>query len=79
MFTLSGRDFVYFEYVMNKEYWFSLIVGIVLCVPIGEIIDNTQKRRIPVIVKDILIVGVFFIAVCYMIGKGYSPFLYFRF
>lgn len=57
---------------IRPDYIFFLIVGIILSFPIF----NKIKRGI---FFDLLLCVLFFAAVLYMTGSGFSPFLYFRF
>lgn len=79
MFTLSGSDLLNFRFVMTAEYWCLIIAGIIFSIPhkkIGNLIKNSSVREIIYQSGTMLI---FILAICYMIGSGYSPFLYFRF
>lgn len=79
MFVTTGMDIVNFRFVMNRQYWFFLIVGIFLCMPHPKIKALIQKNEITEFISEILLMIVFIIAISYMVGSGYSPFLYFRF
>ena len=79
MFSLSGNDVAHFNYIMNGKYWFCMAAGIFLSLPHKNITTLIQKSSAGRALADISILAVFYIAICYMIGSGYSPFLYFRF
>lgn len=79
MFVLSGSDGVNFLYVMNKSYWFYLAVGILLSIPNTKLKNFITKTNIGKNALDILTLLFFVVAICFMLGSGYSPFLYFRF
>ena len=74
MFTCTGQDVAYFNFVMNRQYWFFIIVGIICAVPHKRLKDAGES-----LTTDLGAMLVFACAICYMIGSGYSPFLYFRF
>ena len=59
----------------NKEYIFFLLLGIVFSVPFGKKIKEKCNEKL----YDVMVFGAFFLAVLYMVGNGFSPFLYFRF
>ena len=79
MVTFQGRDLVNFNFVMNSEYYFFIIVGILCSMPHTKIKNFFKKSIFRICVSDFLTLLIFFVAICYMVGKGYSPFLYFRF
>ncbi len=79
MFTISGQDVAYFNYDMNGQYWFCIIVGIILVIPYKNISKMIEEKKQFSMVSDFIIIAVFIVAICYLIGSGYSPFLYFRF
>lgn len=79
MFHTSGRDFAYFQFVMNGQYWFCLIAGMIFAMPRVRIKELLSKNAGIKYINDVLMVLAFLLAICYMIGSGYSPFLYFRF
>ena len=79
LFTFAGDDLVHFQYIMTSEYWFFLVVGILLSVPWKNVLCKITSSKIGSLMYNISILVVFFVAVCYMVGAGFSPFLYFRF
>lgn len=78
MFIASGKDAANFRFIMNRQYWFFLIAGIFFSMPHPKIKVLAQNRATE-LMSDALLMAVFMIAICYMVGSGYSPFLYFRF
>ena len=65
--------------IMNKQYWFCLLIGILFSVPwISKVEEWLEKQGISVI-EDLILIFMFLIAISYLLGKGFSPFLYFRF
>ena len=79
MFSLSGKDVPYLIFVMNREYWFLLAAGIALSVPYPRIKRWLYAKRGGLVIRDSLVILCFLLAICCMVGTGYSPFLYFRF
>ena len=79
MFTPSGRDAVHFNFVMNGQYWFCLVVGIFFSIPHPKLQDCLGRSSTGLLMKVIAVILVFIVAISYMIGSGFSPFLYFRF
>ncbi|MBR6380439.1 MAG: MBOAT family protein [Lachnospiraceae bacterium] len=79
MVTPAGRDGVHFAFVMNREYAACLAAGILFSLPWNRVrnaLQATEGRRFA---RDLAILLLFVLAICYMVGSGYSPFLYFRF
>lgn len=79
MFVPAGNDLVTFQVMMNLQYWFCLLLGIICSIPITKKINLIRNSKIGATIIDALTIIVFIIAICYMVGSGYSPFLYFRF
>ena len=76
----AGPDRVNFLLVMDRQYVFCIIMGILLSMPlIRKLHDRMGGRRFWPWVEDGFIFLSFLLAVCYMVGSGFSPFLYFRF
>lgn len=78
LFTLNADNVTNFNYIMNRQYWFVLIIGIILSMPHEKIISIINNKNMQIL-KECIILLVFLIAIFYMVGSGYSPFLYFRF
>lgn len=79
MFMLAGNDAANFLFVMNRQYWFFLAAGIFFSMPHPRVKELIGRNYVIKIIADALLVLVFVISVCYMVGGSYSPFLYFRF
>ena len=76
----AGRDWVNFMYVMDNQYWFCLAAGLVFSVPwTRKWRAWAEKKRGFAALGSVFIFLAFLLAVCYMVGSGFSPFLYFRF
>ncbi len=61
---------------LTPQYFFFLGVSFLACTPIAKILGN--KIRVPA-VRDILILVLFFLSLCYMVASSYNPFIYTRF
>lgn len=79
MFVPSRTGLFNLNYVMNPEYWFFIIVGLYFSVPHEKILNIVKSKKAGAIALDAGVIAAFVIAICYMVGSGYSPFLYFRF
>ncbi len=79
MFRFSEKDAANFAYIMNRQLWFFLIAGILLSIPHPKVNAFFTKNLAGRIIREMLVTAIFIIAICSMIGSGYSPFLYFRF
>ena len=79
MFRLAGNDWANFRFVINNHYIFTIIVGIILSIPFPKLKAYIDAHEGAKIVRDVFVVLAFVVAVCFMVGSGYSPFLYFRF
>ena len=79
MFEFAPDDYAQMVYHMNPEYWFFIFAGIIFAVPHTKIAAFLEKWKWQKVLRDIGVLIVFVIAICYMVGTGFSPFLYFRF
>lgn len=79
MILPSGNDWNHLNFVMNGQYWFCLIVGIICAVPHMRLQELSKKNAVSEGFCNIILVAVFVLAILFMVGSGYSPFLYFRF
>ncbi len=61
---------------LTPQYFFFLGVSFLACTPIAKVVGN--KIKAPV-VRDILILVLFFLSLCYMAASSYNPFIYTRF
>ena len=75
MFNFSSGWWKDVIFALNKEYVLFIAVAIVFSCPIGKKIEERLPRKI----YDIGSAVLFCVAIAYMVGKGFSPFLYFRF
>ncbi len=80
MVVPGGTDWQNFLLVMDRQYIFCIIMGIVLSIPIStKIRERIKNRGGWQWLGDGIIFLCFLLAICYMVGSGFSPFLYFRF
>ena len=80
MVTPSGTDWENFITAMDKQYIVFIALGILLSMPVArKLHERMQKRKWYPWLADGMIFFSFILAICYMVGSGFSPFLYFRF
>lgn len=80
MVVPGGTDWQNFLLVMDRQYIFCIVIGIILSIPISTKIREQMKNRSGwQWLEDGFIFLCFLLAICYMVGSGFSPFLYFRF
>jgi len=79
MVTPYGNDLVNFHMIMDNRYWFILALGILCAMPYQKLLARMRSTKIGSVLADIAVILVFLLAISFMFGSGYSPFLYFRF
>lgn len=79
MFSFAGNDVINYVFAINRQTIFCIIIGLVFMFPHVKIEKYIENHEMAKNLKDMLLIVLFFIAICYMVGSGYSPFLYFRF
>ena len=79
MFIPSGNDWVNFVFIMDNQYYFTLLIAALFSMPHNRIMMKLKSNKYTEFIYSIVILAIFFIAIVYMVGSGYSPFLYFRF
>lgn len=80
MFTPGAKDLVLLNYVMDGQYWFCIAAGILFSIPVFRKLSRPKKENAFLrAAYPVCVIAVFILAICYMVGSGYSPFLYFRF
>ncbi len=83
MFTITNNCWGDLASIINKEHAFCLLIGIVFSLPIGKKVyqwsTSVDKSVLLQLVSILAIIATFLLAICYMVGNGFSPFLYFRF
>ena len=77
MFTASASDWIHFNYLMERQYIFIIIIGIIFAMPVFS--RKKEKIEKQSVLYSVVVLLLFFLSICYMVGSGYSPFLYFRF
>lgn len=75
MFVPYGQDVINLGLLINAKYVFCIIAGIFFSVPHKKIMEKMKNGS----AFGVLAILMFVLALCYMVGSGYSPFLYFRF
>lgn len=80
LFVFAGKDWGHFQYIMTREYWFFIIIGIICSTPwLKNAVQKLFDSKIGFVLYNVAVFAVFILAVQYMVGTGFSPFLYFRF
>ena len=83
LFRIDGSSWADLVSNLNRQYIFCLIVGVIFSIPFGKKIFESCIRDDIALYRRIISVFsvfvVFIIAISYMVGSGFSPFLYFRF
>ena len=64
---------------MTNQYWFCILIGILFSMPIMPKVKSLMEKYKLGIVADIAVVITFIFAIAFLLGSGFSPFLYFRF
>ncbi|MBE5902435.1 MAG: MBOAT family protein [Lachnospiraceae bacterium] len=79
LFGLQGAGFVSGETVYMLVSHVALLIACVICSSslLRRISQKTQGQYR--VAKDIVLLGLFVISICFIIGSSYNPFLYFRF
>ena len=68
------------SYVMDPQYWFCLCAGILFSMPVfRKLLRPDHPKAAGRTMYPVCVILLFVLAVCFMVGSGYSPFLYFRF
>lgn len=65
------------QYNLSLEYIFLLIIGIICSTPLVNKLLKKIEQKVHFV--DFVYIILFVISIMYMTGKGFSPFLYFRF
>jgi len=78
MFVPRGMDLANFAVNMNPQYVFCLLAGVFFSIPHRKLKRELRKLGIAQYIPYFCFL-IFLLAICYMVGSGYSPFLYFRF
>ena len=76
MFVASGADWANVLMDVNSKRLLIIAAGIFISIPHKKLAGRISRYQF---VSDIFVIVVFLLALCYMVGSGFSPFLYFRF
>ena len=79
MFRVCGNDYRNLVFAISPSVIFWIVMGILFAIPYPGLSRFFSENKAGALVKEILLVIVFILAVSFMVGSGYSPFLYFRF
>lgn len=75
----SGKDIAYMQMAMNPLYYSVMGVGVFLSIPHTRLMGIMNHGTITKWIKDVVLIMLFAVAICFMHGSGFSPFLYYRF
>ena len=79
MFIPQGNDIANLNMLLNPQYLFFMAAGIFFSAPHTRIKEKLRGSVIGCFSYDLCIITTFLFAIVFMVGSGYSPFLYFRF
>lgn len=79
LFRFQNNAWTVFRYNMNAQFWCCIVTGVLFSTPLFVNVENNKIYQFKSLILDIGIVSVFLLSICYMVGTGFSPFLYFRF
>ncbi len=79
LFTISGKEINMFLGNVSVKVLFVMAMGILYAFPHTKLWDKIKTVKIYEGLRFALMFALFFLAVCFMTGAGFSPFLYFRF
>ena len=79
MFVPYGKDIAYLNVTLNPQYVFFLVMGILFSIPHTKAMERVNASPIGRALYEVFVLLTFVLAIIYMVGSGYSPFLYFRF
>ncbi len=79
MFVPYGKDIAYLNMTLNSQYVFFLMMGILFSVPYTGLMERINASKVGRVLYELFVLLTFILAIIYMVGSGYSPFLYFRF
>lgn len=78
LFTLNNSMWADALYVIDRKFIFCILVGLFISTPIISTIKQRTDKKVKKI-HDGLIVIFFLLSIAFLLGAGFSPFLYFRF
>ena len=78
MVTFNDRAWIDLYIRLDGQAIFCLMIGAAFSLPVGRLLADKLCGKSAVLYDLLLLLG-FIIAISYMLGSGFSPFLYFRF
>ena len=78
LFTINENTWLDFIYTIDEKFIFCTFIGILFSTPIIPFIKNRIGKKAE-IVFTVLTYATFIVAIAFLLGAGFSPFLYFRF
>lgn len=78
MFTLSDTMWIDFLYVIDRKFIFCILVGLFISTPIIPTIKQYMGNKAIKLYGGLAII-LFVLSISFLLGAGFSPFLYFRF
>lgn len=80
MFTITNRSGIELIANLNRQYIFCLIAGVIFSMPVTSCVKKIMGRfKVYPFISGAILLFIFCVAIAYMVGSGFSPFLYFRF
>ena len=79
MFILNESSWNVFVLNINRQYLFCIFCGIIFSMPLERRLRKNINQYLGEGIYNIFVMLMFLIAIAYMLGSGFSPFLYFRF
>ena len=79
LFTISNSEINMFLGHVSIKVLFVMAMGILYAFPHTKLWDKIKTAKIYEGLRFAIMFALFFLAVCFMTGAGFSPFLYFRF
>lgn len=80
MFLFTQTMWVDFIWIVDRKAVFCLLAGIVFSMPVRKALGRTKFAQIGGgVISDVSKLAIFVIAIAFLLGTGFSPFLYFRF
>ncbi|MBQ3671706.1 MAG: MBOAT family protein [Treponema sp.] len=78
LFRLSSSMWVDFVYIIDRKCIFFVLLGIIFSIPTKQFLLSRIGRKSDS-VHNCLLFTTFVVAIAFLLGTGFSPFLYFRF
>lgn len=78
LFIVNDNSWVDFVYIIDRKFLFCFLIGLLFSMPIVSVIRQKNKKTIEIAYCGLVFI-VFIIAIAFLLGTNFSPFLYFRF